>query len=639
MHERVKILQTLRVEHLTKTYGEKTLFEDLNFIINEHDRIGLIGTNGSGKTTLLNAISGADPADSGELIHANDYEIGYLRQDPELAADKTVMEAVFQGSAAVFKIIRAYEEALRELEQHPERKDAVTRFSQAEERMNEADAWTAENDVKTILTQLHLDELDQKIANLSGGQKKRVGLAQILIQSPDLLILDEPTNHLDFDSIDWLEDYLKNYQGALLIVTHDRYFLDHVANQIYELSFGKLYTYQGNYEDSVRQKAERQEKALQKEHKDQQLYKKELAWMKTGAKARSTKQQARINRFEKLADKVSNKVQVDQNIDINLGQQRLGKKVIELKEASLKLGEHQIIQDFSTMINAGDRIGITGKNGAGKSSFLNILAGQLSLDSGELIIGETVKAAYYRQQTETIPEDKRVINYLNEVAQNVVNTKGERISTTQLLEQFLFPRFMHGTLIRKLSGGEKRRLYLLKLLMMQPNVLFLDEPTNDLDVGTLTILENYLETFAGTVVTVSHDRYFLDKVADRLLIFDGDAKIEHYSGQFTDYLKQEKQSTRVTSKKVLPASHKSEAAVQKPKVKTKLTYAEQIEFDNLEQEIDQIEQKTKDVKEQMATISGDDYLQLGDLQQQLTTLEKESEEKMARWEELGQYVD
>lgn len=639
MHERVKILQTLRVEHLTKTYGEKTLFEDLNFIINEHDRIGLIGTNGSGKTTLLNAISGADPADSGELIHANDYEIGYLRQDPELAADKTVMEAVFQGSAAVFKIIRAYEEALRELEQHPERKDAVTRFSQAEERMNEADAWTAENDVKTILTQLHLDELDQKIANLSGGQKKRVGLAQILIQSPDLLILDEPTNHLDFDSIDWLEDYLKNYQGALLIVTHDRYFLDHVANQIYELSFGKLYTYQGNYEDSVQQKSERQEKALQKEHKDQQLYKKELAWMKTGAKARSTKQQARINRFEKLADKVSDKVQVDQNIDINLGQQRLGKKVIELKEASLKLGEHQIIQDFSTMINAGDRIGITGKNGAGKSSFLNILAGQLSLDSGELIIGETVKAAYYRQQTETIPEDKRVINYLNEVAQNVVNTEGERISTTQLLEQFLFPRFMHGTLIRKLSGGEKRRLYLLKLLMMQPNVLFLDEPTNDLDVGTLTILENYLETFAGTVVTVSHDRYFLDKVADRLLIFDGDAKIEHYSGQFTDYLKQEKQSTRVTSKKVLPASHKSEAAVQKPKVKTKLTYAEQIEFDNLEQEIDQIEQKTKDVKEQMATISGDDYLQLGDLQQQLTTLEKESEEKMARWEELGQYVD
>ncbi|MBN7275294.1 ATP-binding cassette domain-containing protein [Ligilactobacillus pobuzihii] len=635
-------MQTLRVEHLTKTYGEKTLFEDLNFIINEHDRIGLIGTNGSGKTTLLNAISGIDPADSGELIHANDYEIGYLQQEPKLATDKTVMEAVFEGGAPVFKVIRAYEEALHDLEQNPDQKQFIERYSSAEERMNEADAWTAENDVKTILTQLHLNELDQKVASLSGGQKKRVGLAQILIQNPDLLILDEPTNHLDFDSIDWLEEYLKNYQGALLVVTHDRYFLDHVTNQIYELSFGKMFSYEGNYEAFVRQKAERQKKALQQEHKNQQLYKKELAWMKTGAKARSTKQQARINRFEKLSDKVNDKVQVDKNIDIDLGQQRLGKKVLELKNASLKLGNHQIIHDFSTMINAGDRIGITGKNGAGKTSFLNVLAGQIPLDSGQLIVGETVKAAYYRQQTEQIPEDKRVINYLNEVAQNVTNTEGEQISTTQLLEQFLFPRFMHGTLIRKLSGGEKRRLYLLKLLMMQPNVLFLDEPTNDLDVGTLTILENYLETFAGTVVTVSHDRYFLDKVADQLLIFNGDAQIERYTGQFTDYLKQAKESTKGADKKkntTAQTAQQNSAQSEQAKVKTKLTYAEQIEFDNLEKEIDQIEQKMTDVKEQMSQISGDDYLQLGDLQQQLNDLENESEQKMARWEELGQYVE
>ncbi|GEN47302.1 ABC-F family ATP-binding cassette domain-containing protein [Ligilactobacillus pobuzihii] len=635
-------MQTLRVEHLTKTYGEKKLFEDLNFIINEHDRIGLIGTNGSGKTTLLNAISGIDPADSGELIHANDYEIGYLQQEPELATDKTVMEAVFEGGAPVFKVIRAYEEALHDLEQNPDQKQFVERYSSAEERMNEADAWTAENDVKTILTQLHLNELDQKVASLSGGQKKRVGLAQILIQNPDLLILDEPTNHLDFDSIDWLEEYLKNYQGALLVVTHDRYFLDHVTNQIYELSFGKMFSYQGNYEAFVRQKAERQKKALQQEHKNQQLYKKELAWMKTGAKARSTKQQARINRFEKLSDKVNDKVQVDKNIDIDLGQQRLGKKVLELKNASLKLGKHQIIHDFSTMINAGDRIGITGKNGAGKTSFLNVLAGQTPLDSGQIIVGETVKAAYYRQQTEQIPEDKRVINYLNEVAQNVTNTEGEQISTTQLLEQFLFPRFMHGTLIRKLSGGEKRRLYLLKLLMMQPNVLFLDEPTNDLDVGTLTILENYLETFAGTVITVSHDRYFLDKVADQLLIFNGDAQIKRYTGQFTDYLKQEKESTKVANKTkntTVQTAQQNSAQSEQTKVKTKLTYAEQIEFDNLEKEIDQIEQKMTDVKEQMSQISGDDYLQLGDLQQQLNDLENESEQKMARWEELGQYVE
>lgn len=634
----MRILQTLRVEHLTKTYGEKTLFEDLNFIINEHDRIGLIGTNGSGKTTLLNAISGLDPADSGELIHANDYEIGYLQQNPDLASDKTVLEAVFQGSAPVFKIIRAYEQALQKLELNPTDPNAIEQYTKAEERMNEEDAWNAESDVKTILTQLHLTELDQKVAALSGGQRKRVGLAQVLIQSPDLLILDEPTNHLDFDSIDWLEEYLKNYQGALLIVTHDRYFLDHVANQIYELSFGKMSAYQGNYEDFVRQKAERQEQAFQQEHKNQQLYKKELAWMKTGAKARSTKQQARINRFEKLADKVSDKVQVDQNIDINLGQQRLGKKVLQLKNASLKLGDHQIITDFSTMINAGDRIGITGKNGAGKSSFLNVLAGQTPLDNGEVIIGETVRTAYYRQQTEPIPEDKRVINYLNEVAQNVVNSNGERISTTQLLEQFLFPKFMHGTLIRKLSGGEKRRLYLLKLLMMQPNVLFLDEPTNDLDVGTLTILENYLETFAGTVITVSHDRYFLDKVADQLLIFAGDAKIDRYSGQFTDYLKQEQRQQPAT-KKISSTPTSKRIASAEPKVKTKLTYAEQIEFGKLEKEIDQIDQKMTEINEQMSQTNGNDYLQLGDLQQQLNDLSQKSEEKMARWEELGQYVE
>lgn len=633
----MRILQTLRVEHLTKTYGEKTLFEDLNFIINEHDRIGLIGTNGSGKTTLLNAISGLDPADSGELIHANDYEIGYLQQNPDLATDKTVLEAVFQGSAPVFKIIRAYEQALQKLELNPTDQSAIEQYTKAEERMNEEDAWNAESDVKTILTQLHLTELDQKVAALSGGQRKRVGLAQVLIQSPDLLILDEPTNHLDFDSIDWLEEYLKNYQGALLIVTHDRYFLDHVANQIYELSFGKMSAYQGNYEDFVRQKAERQEQALQQEHKNQQLYKKELAWMKTGAKARSTKQQARINRFEKLADQVSDKVQVDQNIDINLGQQRLGKKVLQLKNASLKLGDHQIITDFSTMINAGDRIGITGKNGAGKSSFLNVLAGQTPLDQGEVIIGETVRTAYYRQQTEPIPEDKRVINYLNEVAQNVINSNGERISTTQLLEQFLFPKFMHGTLIRKLSGGEKRRLYLLKLLMMQPNVLFLDEPTNDLDVGTLTILENYLETFAGTVITVSHDRYFLDKVADQLLIFNGDAKIDRYSGQFTDYLQLEQQQQ--PAKKVASAPTPQPTEPAEPKVKTKLTYAEQIEFDKLEKEIDQIDQQMTEVNEQMSQTNGNDYLQLGDLQQQLNDLTQKSEEKMARWEELGQYVE
>lgn len=631
-------MQTLRVEGLTKTYGEKTLFEDLNFIINEHDRIGLIGTNGSGKTTLLNALTEVDPADKGALIKPNDYRIGYLMQQPKLDDEKTIMEAIYDGAGPVFKTIRHYEEVLTAYSASPTDEKLQARFDEAERLMTKEDAWNVESEVSTILTQLHIKDMDQKVATLSGGQRKRVGLAQVLIQAPDLLILDEPTNHLDFDSIAWLEEYLASYKGALLVVTHDRYFLDQVATKIMELSFGKLYEYTGNYEAFVSQKAERVEREITAEHKQQQLYKKELAWMRTGAKARTTKQQARINRFNELKDNL-NTLQVDADVDINLGQQRLGKKVLEVKDGSLTLGDHKIIQDFNLLIQAGQRIGITGVNGAGKSSFLNALAGDLPLDSGQVIQGETVKMAYYRQQTENIPDDKRVINYLNEVGQSVVNKDGERISTTSLLEQFLFPRFMHGTLIRKLSGGEKRRLYLLKLLMEQPNVLLLDEPTNDLDIGTLTVLEDYLDKFNGTVITVSHDRYFLDKVADRLLIFEGAAKIDHYRGRFTDYLAQtnEKQS-QAQKKKAKTAPTKAPSANQS-KVKTKLTYAEQMEYDQLEEQIDKLESKKAQLEAEMEQVPGTDYGRLGELQGQIDQLDEEILSKMDRWDELSQYVD
>ena len=635
--EESEIMQTLRIEHLTKTYGEKTLFEDADFIINEHDRIGLIGTNGSGKTTLLNAISGIDPADSGELIAPNDYRIGYLKQMPELDDSKTIIEAVFEGAGPIFQTVRNYEEALEAYGSDPENEKLAKRYSDAEDKMNQEDAWTAESDVKTILTQLHISDWNQQVGTLSGGQLKRVGLAQVLIQAPDLLILDEPTNHLDFDSIEWLQSYLASYKGALLVVTHDRYFLDQIASRIIELSFGKLYFYTGNYQDFVAQKAERVERELVAEHKQQQLYKKELAWMRTGARARTTKQQARINHFNELKDGL-NKVQVDGKVDINLGQARLGKKVLEVKKGSLTLQNHKIINDFDLLVKAGDRIGITGVNGAGKSSFLNVLAGDLPLDSGELIVGETVKLAYYRQQTEKIPEDKRIINYLDEVGQSVVNKNGERVSTTQLLEQFLFPRFMHGTLIRKLSGGEKRRLYLLKLLMSSPNVLLLDEPTNDLDIGTLTILEDYLESFAGTVITVSHDRYFLDKVASDLLIFKGQARIERYTGMFTDYLSQE---THAKKESVTPQKSSANSSTEDKKVskeKTKLTYAEQMEFDKLEKEIDDLDERKAELQEEMNNVPGSDYGRLGDLQRQIDEIDQRSEEAMERWEYLGQYV-
>lgn len=630
-------MQTLRIEHLTKTYGEKTLFEDADFIINEHDRIGLIGTNGSGKTTLLNAISGIDPADSGELIAPNDYRIGYLKQMPELDDSKTIIEAVFEGAGPIFQTVRNYEEALEAYGSDPENEKLAKRYSDAEDKMNQEDAWTAESDVKTILTQLHISDWNQQVGTLSGGQLKRVGLAQVLIQAPDLLILDEPTNHLDFDSIEWLQSYLASYKGALLVVTHDRYFLDQIASRIIELSFGKLYFYTGNYQDFVAQKAERVERELVAEHKQQQLYKKELAWMRTGAKARTTKQQARINHFNELKDGL-NKVQVDGKVDINLGQARLGKKVLEVKKGSLTLQNHKIINDFDLLVKAGDRIGITGVNGAGKSSFLNVLAGDLPLDSGELIVGETVKLAYYRQQTEKIPEDKRIINYLNEVGQSVVNKNGERVSTTQLLEQFLFPRFMHGTLIRKLSGGEKRRLYLLKLLMSSPNVLLLDEPTNDLDIGTLTILEDYLESFSGTVITVSHDRYFLDKVASDLLIFKGQAQIERYTGMFTDYLSQEAHDRKESATPQKSSANSSTEDKKVSKEKTKLTYAEQMEFDKLEKEIDDLDERKAELQEEMNNVPGSDYGKLGDLQRQIDEIDQRSEEAMQRWEYLGQYV-
>lgn len=631
-------MQTLRAENLHRTYGEKTLFDNLNFIINEHDRIGLIGVNGSGKTSLLNTLAGISNEQSGEINTPKDYTIGYLTQKPDLDENMTVMDAVFSGDQKVFVTIRRYEAALAAYGEHPEDDQAQKRYLDAEAQMNEEEAWTAESDVKTILTQLKITDLSQEIKTMSGGQIKRVGLAQVLIQSPDLLLLDEPTNHLDFDSIAWLQQYLASYKGALLVVTHDRYFLDQIANQIWELDFGKLYQYPGNYQAYVQEKAERVSQEADADQKQQQLYKKELAWMKAGAKARSTKQQARINRFNDLSSNVGTR-QVQSNVSISLGQQRLGKKVIELKDANLKLGDHTILKNFNDLIQGGERIGISGDNGAGKSSLLNVIAQRLPLDSGIISVGETVKMAYYTQQIEPIPEDKRMISYLSEVGQTVTDNQGNAVSVAELLEQFLFPRFMHGTLIRKLSGGEKRRLYLLKLLMEQPNVLLLDEPTNDLDIGTLTVLEDYISQFAGTVITVSHDRYFLDKVADRLLIFTGDGNIERYSGRFSSYLDDAlKQKKHVDDKPKEKVPAKPAAQPDEPKKKVKLTYAEQKEWEGIEGEIDGLEDQKSQVQEAM-NANGANYDKLADLQAQLDDLDKQLDDKMARWEYLSEYAE
>ncbi|VDG20496.1 multidrug ABC transporter ATP-binding protein [Lactobacillus pentosus] [Lactiplantibacillus mudanjiangensis] len=630
-------MQTLRAENLTRTYGEKTLFNDISFIVNEHDRIGVIGVNGSGKTNLLDVLAGVTAPEAGELIKPKNYEIGYLTQQPALNEELTVIDAVLAGSQQVFRTIRHYEQTLADFADNPEDPATQRAYSDAETKMNQEDAWNAESDVKTILTQLHITDLKQPVKTLSGGQRKRVGLAQVLIQSPDLLLLDEPTNHLDFDSIEWLETYLSAYKGALIVVTHDRYFLDQVANQMFELSFGELYKYTGNYQDYVQAKAERVARDITAEHKQQQLYKKELAWMRAGAPARSTKQQGRINRFNDLKGNL-NTLQVDHDVDISLGQQRLGKKVIELKNASLTFDQQPILNDFSMLIQANDRIGITGLNGAGKSSLLNVIAGKLPLDSGTVTIGETVKMAYYTQQTEPIPGDKRIINYLQDVGETVLNKQGEHVSVTELLEEFLFPRSMHGTLIRKLSGGEKRRLYLLKLLMQQPNVLLLDEPTNDLDIGTLTVLENYLDNFVGTVITVSHDRYFLDKVGTKLLIFNGNGEIEGYAGRFSSYLEDQKESAaKATTTKTKAKTETEEPVAAKPKEKVKLTYAEQLEYDKIEGVIEKLDNHKSELEQAMAD-NASDYGKLADLQKDLTATETEIDEKMNRWDYLSQYA-
>lgn len=624
-------MKELKVTELYKTFGDKTLFDRISFLIHEKDRIGLIGVNGTGKSSLLTILAGKDSGDGdvSAIEKASDYRIGYLSQEQNFSDETLVLDAVFQGNNPLMQTVREYEKVLLELSVD-NNADTQRKFTLAEEAMNKQDAWTADSEAKAILNKLGIDTLDKKISELSGGQIKRVALAQVLIDAPDLLLLDEPTNHLDYDAIQWLESYLKNYTGSLLMVTHDRYFLDHVANRIFELSFGKLYEYQGNYEAYLIEKAERDRISVEQEGKRKQLFKKELAWMRAGAKARTTKQQARINRFEDLKENL-HQVKTDGQLEMNIATTRLGKKVLELKEASYSIKGKTLLDHFDLLIQTNERLGITGKNGAGKSTLLNILAERTPLDNGVIEVGETVRLAYYTQQNETLDPNKRMIAYLQEAAEEVKQRDGSQISVAEILERFLFPRFMHGTLIGKLSGGEKRRLYLLKLLIQQPNVLLLDEPTNDLDIATLTVLEDYLHDFSGAVITVSHDRYFLDKVAEKLLIFEGNGKIVSYFGSIMDYLEQ--QTTNKEEKTV-----KTKSQSQPKERKKKLSYNEQKEWETIEDDIALLENKIEELTEAM-NHQGDDFTKLQDLQKEIDQTEQALEEKMTRWEYLSEIVE
>ena len=614
------------VEHLTKSVGDKTVFSDLSFIIHQGDRIGIIGVNGTGKTTLLDVLSGriGFDGDVSPFRTKNTYKISYLTQEPVFDESKTVLDTVLSSDLREMQLIREYELLMSNYDEASQ--------SKLETIMTEMDAlnaWEIESQVKTVLSKLGLTELNMTVSELSGGLRRRVQLAQVLLGHADLLLLDEPTNHLDIDTIEWLTTFLKNTKKSVLFITHDRYFLDNVATRIFELDRANLTEYQGNYQDYVRLKAEQDERDAALRHKKEQLYKQEQAWMRRQPQARATKQQARINRFHDLKGDLAQSID-DSELELNFETSRIGKKVINFDHVSFSYPDKPILSDFNLLIQNKDRIGIVGENGKGKSTLLNLIAGELQADSGKVDIGETIRIGYFSQTIKGLDESKRVINFLQEVADEAKTSSG-MVSIAELLEQFLFPRNMHGTLIEKLSGGEKKRLYLLKILLQRPNVLLLDEPTNDLDIATLTVLEHFLQGFFGPVIIVSHDRYFLDKVANKILAFE-DSGIETFFGNYTDYL----------DEKAFLASS-SAISIEMPKEKTekvkaskkRMSYFEKQEWASIEDEITSLEDRIQVIESDMLTC-GSDFTKLSDLQKELEEKNNSLLEKYERYEYLSE---
>ena len=618
------------VEKLTKSVGDKTVFKEISFIIHDLDRIGIIGVNGTGKTTLLDVVSeriGFD-GDVSPFTKANGYKITYLTQEPEFDDSKTVLETVLSSDLREMALIREYETLMAEYSEENQ-----ARLEKVMAEMDSLDAWSIESEVKTVLSKLGLSDLSQKVGDLSGGLRRRVQLAQVLLNDADLLLLDEPTNHLDIDTIAWLTNFLKSSKKTVLFITHDRYFLDNVATRIFELDQANLIEYQGNYQDYVRLKAEQDERDAAALHKKKQLYKQELAWMRTQPQARATKQQARINRFKDLKGEVHQTVNND-DLEINFETSRIGKKVVNFEHVDFAYEDgKQILSDFNLIMQNRDRIGIVGDNGVGKSTLLNLINGDLVPTAGVLDIGETVRIGYFSQQIKDMDESKRVINYLQEVADEVKTTVGTT-SITELLEQFLFPRSTHGTQIAKLSGGEKKRLYLLKILIEKPNVLLLDEPTNDLDIATLTVLENFLNGFGGPVVTVSHDRYFLDKVANKILAFE-EGGVREFFGNYTDYLDEK---AFLQEQSALLEKEKEQASVKVEKVKEdkkRMSYFEKQEWATIEDEIADLEAKIEEIEAAMLE-NASDYGQLATLQRDLDAANETLLEKYERYEYLSE---
>ncbi|MBM6349602.1 ABC-F family ATP-binding cassette domain-containing protein [Staphylococcus epidermidis] len=621
-------MEAYKIEHLNKSYADKEIFNDLNLSISEHERIGLVGINGTGKSTLLKVIGGLDEDFTADITHPNQYRIRYSSQKQDLNGHMTVFEAVLSSDTPTLRIIKKYEEAVNRyaLDQSDSN---FNKMMEAQEEMDQKDAWDYNAEIKTILSKLGIHDTTKKIVELSGGQQKRVVLAKTLIEQPDLLLLDEPTNHLDFESIRWLINYVKQYPHTVLFVTHDRYFLNEVSTRIIELDRGKLKTYPGNYEDYIVMRAENELVEQKQQEKQKALYKQELAWMRAGAKARTTKQQARINRFNQLESDVKTQHTQDKG-ELNLAYSRLGKQVYELKNLSKSINNKVLFEDVTEIIQSGRRIGIVGPNGAGKTTLLNILSNEDQDYEGELKIGQTVKVAYFKQTEKTLDRDIRVIDYLREESEMAKEKDGTSISVTQLLERFLFPSATHGKKVYKLSGGEQKRLYLLRLLVHKPNVLLLDEPTNDLDTETLTILEDYIDDFGGSVITVSHDRYFLNKVVQEYW-FIHDGKIEKIIGSFEDYesFKKEHERQAMLSKQTEQQNkHKHQ-----PKKKTGLSYKEKLEYETIMTRIEMTETRLEDLEQEMINAS-DNYARIKELNEEKEQLEATYEADITRWSEL-----
>ncbi|RND00828.1 ABC-F family ATP-binding cassette domain-containing protein [Lysinibacillus halotolerans] len=627
----------LIVSNLTKTVGDKTLFKNIEFTIYEGERAGLIGINGTGKSTLLSILAGEQEADVIELDHPNKYRIAYLPQEPQFQEGETVLQAVFSGDSPILQLNREYEDTVSLLSENPQSEELQNKLFRLQQQMDSEKAWDVNALAKQALTKLGIDMYDQQVTKLSGGQQKRVALAKVLIEPADLYLLDEPTNHLDVQSTEWLQEMVLRLKGAVIFITHDRYFLDEISTHIYELANQTLFRHTGNYADFLEARAIREEMHAASQEKLRNRYRSELKWIRRGAKARTTKQKARIQRFDELDSKIE-RGSNDANLELSLATTRLGKKVIEGEKLSKAFGNKIILKDFDFLLQSGDRIGIIGANGYGKSTLLNILAGELEPDSGEVIVGSTVKRVHFKQVLPSMNENQRMIEYIREASNDITDAEGVRYSAAQMLERFLFPLHTHGTPIGKLSGGERKRLHLLRLLMEQPNVLLLDEPTNDLDIETLGVLEDFIEHFPGVVITISHDRFFLDRIAKKLWVLNGQGNVEVNLDIYSDYLEKQALAQKVEAKELKEVKEEKPKQQKVKSEKKKLSFKEQKEWETISDDIAKVEEQILQTEEDISN-AGADYTKLQQLTEAIDELNKEYERLIERWTYLDDIVN